>query len=366
MELKIERIATGHQYIGILDGFRGLAIMLVIAMHYTNFTAGWIGVDLFFVLSGFLITWKLVQNIDKPSYYRNFYWRRILRICPLYVATLIFVFYLFPLLKPSLVTSSYRDLQGLQVWYWTFSQNFYNASHGWPDNISIVHFWSLATEMQFYLIWPLVIKLFNKKVLRIMGILLLLVCIAVLFRWVTISFTTIVPLYRYVLLPSRIDAFALGSLLFFYLQRDVDRARQFLLYIGLAGVIVNVILYTCFFSVHYSAWFTSHFGYTLFDITWAGIIGYGLLAPEHSVIKRIFTNKFIQATGKYSYAMYIFHLPVWTIINRLLVNRYGEQFKHGAAMLMLSLAVFITVYLLAFLSYHGFEKYFLRLKKAFA
>lgn len=367
MQVDIEKASTGDHYIALLDGFRGLAIMLVIALHYTNFTAGWIGVDLFFVLSGFLITWKLVQNIDKTNYYLNFYWRRIVRICPLYFAILVFVFFLFPLLIPALVTPSYRNLLEIQVWYWTFTQNFYNAGHGWPDNISIVHFWSLATEMQFYLVWPFIIKGFYKKAPQIMGVLLGLVVFAVFFRVMAMKFITVAPLYRYVLLPSRIDAFALGALLFFFMQRSYNRLRQLFFFIGLAGAALNIVLYLCFFSVQYASFFTSHYGYTLFDITWAAWLGYGLLSDKGSVIKKVFTNPFMVTTGKYSYAMYIFHLPVWTIINRILENKYGEQLKQAPGILIwLPLAVFIFVYLMAFLSYHGFEKYFLRLKRTAA
>lgn len=352
-------------HIPLLDGFRGMAILLVISMHYTGFAAGWIGVDLFFVLSGFLISLKLVQSMGRKRYVLNFYWRRILRICPLYFATLMVVFVLFPLWMPSLLTPSYIKLIHVQNWYWSFTQNFYNAFHGWPDNISIVHFWSLATEMQFYLCWPFVILFFYKKPSTMAVFLCILVVVAVLFRAWADHYMTFIPLYRYVLLPSRIDAFAIGCLLFLLVHHFPAQTVQWIGWLALAGVILNVLLYVCFYSTVYYATFTSRVGYTLFDITWAALMGYGLLfAGKRNIISKLFTNRFMTATGTWSYAMYVFHLPLWTFINRFIVNRYGENYKQNlwgqAGLPLMTLAM---VYGLAILSYYCFEKYMFRLKK---
>ena len=144
-----------HNRIKILDGFRGLAILLVIGYHYLNFFSfGWTGVDLFFVLSGFLITGKLVESLGADHYFRNFYIKRILRIVPLYYFILLLFFVLIPFLLPSLVSVSFKELQHEQIYYWTFVVNIYDAVHGWPLNVTLIHFWSLACEMQFYLLWP--------------------------------------------------------------------------------------------------------------------------------------------------------------------------------------------------------------------
>ena len=141
-----------HNRIKILDGFRGLAILLVIGYHYLNFFSfGWTGVDLFFVLSGFLITGKLVESLDADHYFRNFYIKRILRIVPLYYFILLLFFVLIPFLLPSLVSISFNELQHEQIYYWTFVVNIYDAIHGWPQNVTLIHFWSLACEIQFYL-----------------------------------------------------------------------------------------------------------------------------------------------------------------------------------------------------------------------
>ena len=96
MQSNIQKPTSDGQYIALLDGFRGLALLLVMAQHFLGFIPGWVGVDLFFVLSGFLVTWKLVQGFDDANYYLNFYWRRIVRIFPLYFSLLVVVFLIFP------------------------------------------------------------------------------------------------------------------------------------------------------------------------------------------------------------------------------------------------------------------------------
>src|SRR5215831_7054734 len=172
------------KHLAALDGFRGLAILLVIAYHYLPFAgAGWCGVDLFFVLSGFLITWKLVQSIDNKNYFSNFYLRRVLRIVPLYLVMLVIVFVLIPTAFPGMVTNAYKELIGQQGSYWTFTQNWYDAKHGWPTHIIIIHFWSLATEMQFHLFWPFMVKIFRNRIMAFFVVLLVFIVLANLFRY---------------------------------------------------------------------------------------------------------------------------------------------------------------------------------------
>ena len=210
-----------HHRIKILDGFRGLAILLVVGYHYFNFFSfGWTGVDLFFVLSGFLITGKLVESLGAEHYFRTFYINRILRIVPLYYIILLLFFVLIPFLLPSFVSVSFKELLHQQIYYWTFAVNIYDAVHGWPLNVTLIHFWSLACEMQFYLLWPFIIYFFYNKGNGLM-IILISFCIAgLLFRMVGQFFLPLNKIYRYVLLPCRIDAFSAGALLYLFLRMD--------------------------------------------------------------------------------------------------------------------------------------------------
>src|SRR5437588_9009399 len=160
------------QYIPALDGLRGLAILLVMGYHFGQdadgggtalgpflspvFGVGYHGVDLFFVLSGFLITGILLDMKDRPRYFRNFYIRRILRIFPLYYAVLFCLLVLLPLLVTPPVFP-FAEAQRRQAWLWLYASNIYHAWTGHWRLTGFSHLWSLAVEEHFYLIWPVVI-----------------------------------------------------------------------------------------------------------------------------------------------------------------------------------------------------------------
>src|SRR5580700_6952106 len=153
-----------------LDGIRGVAILLVLFYHlfrYDNSLLGrlshhgWLGVELFFVLSGFLITGILYDSRGEVHYFRNFYGRRVLRIFPLYYGFLAVAALLAPLLIKA-------QLQGIhtyihyQVWWWLYAANILESIKGWIC-AAFDPFWSLAIEEHFYLIWPLLIALAPKR-----------------------------------------------------------------------------------------------------------------------------------------------------------------------------------------------------------
>jgi peptidoglycan/LPS O-acetylase OafA/YrhL len=148
-----------EQRIKYLDGIRGLAILLVAAGHnfykYYIFKFGWIGLNLFFILSRYLITQRLYFHLSGNtfSYFKNFYGRRILRIFPLYFGCLIIFFLLLPLLY-SKYFEFYGSLYKLQIWYWTYTSNWLMFIYGLSHQPLFFHFWSLAVEEQFYIIWP--------------------------------------------------------------------------------------------------------------------------------------------------------------------------------------------------------------------
>ncbi len=156
------------QHIPALDGIRGIAILVVMMHHFTVYGGmastnaldrafrtltlpGWVGVDLFFVLSGFLITGILYDAKEKRHYFRTFYMRRVLHIFPLYYVVLVIVF----LIAPRLFTAdaALQSFTGEQWWYWTYLSNVSTALSGWHEYLAFGHFWSLAVEEQFYLLW---------------------------------------------------------------------------------------------------------------------------------------------------------------------------------------------------------------------
>ncbi len=207
-----------------LDGLRGVAIALVMLVHFTTLNGlsgwdypfqvteafAWIGVDLFFVLSGFLITGILVDSRNDPNGMIYFYGRRALRILPVYYGLLFLYTVVFPLLLPA----GHGILPAVWVtdpgWYWTFLSNFLFVQLGrFPDEVMAVS-WSLAVEEQFYLVWPWIVRSLDDKSLE-------------KFCWGALGFTAVlrvgllaagwegVPIY--VFTPARLDGLAVGALL---------------------------------------------------------------------------------------------------------------------------------------------------------
>ena len=196
-----------------IDGLRGIAVLLVMQYHFWAlpfslykrkptllvddgvalvFGAGWIGVDLFFVLSGFLITGILLDVKGHGGYFRNFYARRTLRIMPVYFLFLAFVIFVIPLVPlfdgGFAVTSETENLRNEQFWFWTYLANIaasLQSIHIQPGFVNL-HFWTLAVEEQFYLIWPLVVLVLNRQRLAI-------TCVAMIVALVRRSMTCNTP-----------------------------------------------------------------------------------------------------------------------------------------------------------------------------
>ena len=159
-----------------LDGLRGCAILLVLLFHFTArapyptdaasirlqsaFDLGWSGVDLFFVLSGFLITGLLIDAKGSAGYFKVFYARRALRILPLYYGALVVMFVL-PHVLTSVMNPTYITPIKDQIWYWGYLQNYPYLTNAWKDVAG--PFWTLAIEEQFYLAWPLLVLLLSRK-----------------------------------------------------------------------------------------------------------------------------------------------------------------------------------------------------------
>ena len=249
-----------------LDGLRGIAILLVCLFHFNSvattpglfgrvvdasFLHLWFGVDLFFVLSGFLITKILLEAKGSASYFSAFYMRRVLRIFPLYYLTLLV--YLFVSIVRQLHTGQPQDYL-TQLAFWFYVQNWVIV---WHRAIGVIgHFWSLAVEEQFYLVWPLVIYWLSRRGLKWLS--LALIAIAFLVKLAILFFQFPSPdlcVYAsYTLTPARLDTLAIGGLAALLATSGRESFRPGLL-LGFCLVPATILVFVVSVEGHNKFWF---------------------------------------------------------------------------------------------------------------
>jgi peptidoglycan/LPS O-acetylase OafA/YrhL len=352
-------------YIPQLDGIRGLAIILVISFHYFGFipvfSFGWCGVDLFFVLSGYLITSRLIVLQEQKNHLLKFYRNRALRILPLYYLTLIVFYVGFNLL----VKNSNRYLFDFYNYNWAsfalFFQNWsFIYSNGVKENF-LGHFWSLAVEEQFYLAWPFFLYKFSdqKYFYKLLFAIIILIVISRTILYIQYPEWSDYVHYYYNTF-CRMDAFLIGGCLFLFQKNN--KAAQFTgYYVAAFFIIILGIYFTG--NASYRNPFISTVGYTLIAITFAGLV-HAASTRSSKLLSLIFNYRWLKFTGKISYGLYIFH---WLVL-RVLAPRLEQflikfiyinnQISHYIALFIcLALSYFISI-----ISYFYFESYFLKQK----
>ncbi len=370
--IQAEGVRASHlakNHLMALDGLRGLAVLMVMVFHYRQhmvpFGPSWLsiplrflyagqsGVDLFFVLSGFLITGILVDAKGSPHALRNFYMRRVLRILPLYYLVVVGC-----LLYGWFASNPWYSL-GRGWWYIFYLQNI--ATTFWPGSVGEPgHFWSLGVEEHFYLVWPFLILTFGEK--RLPAILLSLIGGAIVCRFLLL--TAGYDVFTFSL--CRMDALALGALLAVLLRRRklaeaTGRACRF----GL--IISSPLLLALYLLTSGSAFFIMQvMKYTMVALGYTFLIG-AMVGPNKAAwLERLFKNGFLRWCGKYSYAMYVFHPFVYGLLMELLRSRMGWSNSSPVAFMAIEFPIlFVAVCLVSWLSWQLFEKRFLKLKSHF-
>ena len=349
------------KYFKNLDGVRAYAALMVLVFHFfgngfadyssdiifykkiTEF--GQHGVSLFFVLSGFVISRILIKNKSNEGYFSNFYIRRTLRIFPLYYLYLVLHYFVFPLI----FESPFSPFQN-QLPYYFYVQNFrelldYSASG--PG-----HFWSLAVEEHFYLIWPLVIFLTPlKKIYQVCYaglVFLLLVKLYLVSQHFSINYLTI----------TRVDQIIIGSLIaVFEYEGKLNKVffnakRLFIILIGTFGIGVGLYVFSSqFYEIK------QVLKYPIMSVYFFAFIVVLVVYPHLKVFQIIFENKLIQPIGKISYGFYVYHIFGLELM---------EKFFRTEIIILDFLIAFLLTFGIALLSFNTIEKYFMNLKQKLA
>jgi peptidoglycan/LPS O-acetylase OafA/YrhL len=284
-----------------LDAVRGIAILLVLTGHYfapavarrlgLGDFAGmlWVGVDLFFVLSGFLLGGVLLKNRAADSYFLPFYGRRALRILPLY-AVCVGLFMLT------------EDARTQSIWPLAlFGQNIEWAINNQWGPLSIAPTWSLAVEEQFYLVLPLLIRYCPQR--RLPMVLLALICAAPFVRLLLQSFGY--SQATYYLMPARMDALFFGVLLAWAVAQPRSLNRRYLRIAAVAGGLGFLALLMA--QLDPRSWWMSVVGYSVVAVFFSACFAL-LVTSRHFRHERIVGM--LAPFGLGAYSIYLFHMPI--------------------------------------------------------
>jgi peptidoglycan/LPS O-acetylase OafA/YrhL len=354
-EAESNRSASELGFMPQLDGLRALAVSAVLLHHLLDpslfrsmglsYSLGLLGVRLFFVLSGFLITGILIRGraavdarlVRGSGVLRQFYIRRSLRIFPLY--------YLILILALGFGDAEIR----LQLpWLATYTYNLWVAYLGWfPPYFA--HFWSLCVEEQFYLFWPWVVLFVPRRLL--LGIALTLVAAAPLYRWYALN-VALSDVAFYVLTPSSLDALGMGAVLAIAYRSEACVARvvwKMALPIGLAGLL----------AVEGNETWAAVLGETFVACVFVWAVG---AASEgfRGLGRIVLEARPLTYLGKISYGIYVYHPIVPSVVGSLVAVTGLTIPTEGPAGFVLLASVSIGV---ASLSWHLFEAPILRYKE---
>jgi peptidoglycan/LPS O-acetylase OafA/YrhL len=372
-------LAQSGKNIPFLDGVRGFAVSFVLFYHFFPKTMsvfkdsfifkvwdcfwlmGWSGVDLFFVLSGFLITGILYKTKEKKNYFKNFYIRRFLRIFPLYYLMII-------------VSILFLKEYEVSAWYWLYLSNF-DVELGIPFHPILVVAWSLSIEEQYYLLYPTLVYYLNET--NWVRLLFSLIILSFSLRLIGHHFEFFQPRQMYHNTLLHFDGIALGGLLrmlLFQYDKYQNVIKWYLRLLPFILILTIGLAYYCGSNILEDYDRTRNlglvsfyppmylFGYLLNSLSYGGIILFCLFYD--SPVLKFFSSSIMRKIGKYSYAMYLLQYPAAMIFS------FGLSFinpgKFPFQGVVYGVTIFMIAYLLANISWLIFEGPLNGLKDKFA
>jgi peptidoglycan/LPS O-acetylase OafA/YrhL len=357
-------------HITALDGVRGLAILLVLLFHLLRSNdaptssaiinlilklrdTGWIGVDLFFALSGFLITGILFDSLGAQHYFRNFYVRRVLRIFPLYYGVLLILFLIF---RPT--WHSGRQLYVL-LFYLQNTPVWWHGSQSTPIKDLTGHLWSLAAEEQFYFVWPFIVFWVRER-RRLLWIALILALMAPVARILMLAHgATIEATYKMTI--CRCDSLLAGA----WLALAVRGPRRAAVLRAATPAFWLAALACLAIGIHSGNFHwqenrtVNTIGYTLLAICGTSLIAMVLRAGFTASLMKA---RVLRWLGKYSYGIYIIHMMIGATYSGFLYSHVHSKVALHIAIPLCNLLITLP---LAWLSFRFYEQPFLRLKRYF-
>lgn len=339
-----------------IDGIRGIAVLAVIFFHanYSLFKGGFLGVDIFFVLSGFLIIASISNNIDREKFsFLKYYKKRFLRIIPAAIVTLLIVLafgllVLFPEELISLCKNIYYVL--------TIKSNILAARSIDYFGIGVkfnplVHYWSLSIELQFYIFFPLLIYLFLKyeheKILLFLLILTLLVSIT----YATFN-DTLSSNEKYFSTYTRLWEFALGSITFLVWKQYndfIDRKSKYIKYLPFIGIFLigtSLMVFDKTYNVPGVSTFIPAFGVSLIL----------LFSNDHTCVGKFLAFYPLRKLGVISYSLYLVHQPIFAFYR---IIRDRDFYFYESSLLI------IITFMIGYLLWKFVEKPFQDIKQEY-
>jgi len=311
----------GLKRVAELDGIRGVAIAAILMVHSSEFlvvgikqkpayyalyrvmTTGWLGVDIFFVLSGFLITTIILADRDKPDFWSRFYLRRSLRILPAFAVVFALTIVAIRFLAPEIHLTAAMILPAI-----FFTENWTVLNNtGMP---MLPHLWSLAVEEQFYLVWPQIVKRVSTAAVLKISLSLAVGCEALR---VILALKHVSVWIIYAITPTRIDGLALGAGLAAAVM--LPWAQRFLAkyWHGIA-LISAILLAGAFVALHRSLLPDNVLSQILAipatALLTAMLIFASISSTLPAILRRVLASPALTYLGRRSYALYLIHLPI--------------------------------------------------------